>query len=64
MEPRYITTSELAERFRMTPNALQKWRARGAGPPYTTIAGKVLYDLADVEAYERSWKTSPTKEDA
>ncbi|WP_241250686.1 helix-turn-helix domain-containing protein [Paragemmobacter kunshanensis] len=47
-----MTTAELAERWRMTTRTLERWRAERYGPAWHTIGGKVLYLLADVQAYE------------
>ena len=33
---------------------LSRWRRVGMGPPYTRIGGRVMYALADVEAWEKS----------
>jgi hypothetical protein len=32
---------------------LERWRWRKTGPNYVKIGAKVVYALADVEAYER-----------
>ena len=49
-EPTYLKTDELATRWRKSVNALYKMRARGDGPPFTTMpGGSVLYDLSDIE---------------
>jgi excisionase family DNA binding protein len=53
MQMIHLTTDELAERLSVTRHALYKWRARGDGPPFIKISRrKVLYRLADVEAWE------------
>ena len=60
----YLTPVELAERWRRTTNAIQKMRKRGQGPPFTTLdSGGVLYDLADIEEYERTRKIKPENEE-
>jgi hypothetical protein len=53
-EPQYLAPSELSERWqgKITTQTLAQWRARKVGPAYTKLGGSVLYDLADVEAYE------------
>lgn len=50
--PDWFTTSELAERWRMTPRTLERWRAETYGPAWHQIGGKVLYLIDDVLAYE------------
>jgi hypothetical protein len=51
-QPTWLTTAELAERWRMTTRTLERWRAERYGPAWHYIGGKVLYLLADVQAYE------------
>jgi hypothetical protein len=51
--PAYLTQSELAVRFRVSPRTLERWRWLKTGPNYTKLGGKVVYSIADVEAYER-----------
>lgn len=51
----YITPSELEQRWRGTISlgTLANWRAKGDGPAFRKIGGRVLYLLASVEHYER-----------
>ena len=51
--PHYLTQSELSVRFRVSPRTLERWRWLKTGPKYTKLGGKIVYSLADVEAYER-----------
>jgi hypothetical protein len=44
--------SELASRWRMSVRTLQRWRRAGSGPPWLKIGGRVVYDLADIRAFE------------
>ena len=52
----YMTVEQLVERYQgeVTPKTLANWRSEGRGPVFVKIGGKVLYDLSDVEAWERS----------
>lgn len=43
---------ELAQRWRISPRTLEKWRQIGAGPRYLRVRGRVLYALSEIEAYE------------
>jgi DNA-binding transcriptional MerR regulator len=52
MTPPFLTPIELAARWRISPRTLERWRWAGEGLPFTKIGGRVLYSLADVEAYE------------
>lgn len=49
----FLTQSELARRYRVSPRTLERWRWLKTGPNYTKLGGKVVYALDDVEAYER-----------
>jgi hypothetical protein len=35
---------------------LANWRSLGVGPAYLKLHGRIVYDLADVEMYERAKK--------
>jgi hypothetical protein len=45
---------ELARRWRISPRTLERWRWLGEGPQYLKLGGRVLYRVADIEAYEQS----------
>ena len=49
-----LTTGQLSMRPGY-PNesTMARWRRDNIGPAYTRIGGRVFYDLADVEAWER-----------
>jgi DNA-binding transcriptional MerR regulator len=53
MSPTYLSQTELAQRFRVSPRTLERWRWKKIGPNYIRLEGKVVYSLADIEAYER-----------
>lgn len=53
VNPRYLTQPELADRFRVSPRTLERWRWLKTGPNYIKLGGKIVYALEDVEAYER-----------
>jgi len=52
--PVFLTTEALAERWRMSAHTLVQWRQQARGPVFTKIGGKVRYELAIVEAWERA----------
>lgn len=52
MLPNWLTTTELAERWRLSPRTLERWRVAKDGPAWHHIGGSVRYALADVEAFE------------
>jgi hypothetical protein len=43
---------QLAGRWLISPRTLEQWRWQGKGPRYLKIGGRVVYRLADVEAFE------------
>lgn len=49
-----LTTEELAQRWKMSGDALVRWRQQARGPTYLKLGGKVRYELAIVEAWERA----------
>ncbi len=50
--PIWLTTQELALRWRMTTRTLERWRADQYGPAWHVIGGRVLYLREDVAAFE------------
>lgn len=50
--PVYLTTGELAKRWRTAASSLRDMRSRGVGPLSVKFGKKVLYDLDEVERYE------------
>ena len=51
----FLTPAQLLVRWKnsVTLATLATWRSRNTGPAYVKVGGKVLYRLADVEAYEQ-----------
>lgn len=50
----HLTQSELADRWRISPRTLEKWRYLGVGVEHLKIGGRVIYRVADVRAYEEA----------
>ena len=48
----HIDQKELARRWLISPRTLEQWRWQGRGPRFLKLGGRVLYRVADVEAYE------------
>jgi predicted DNA-binding transcriptional regulator AlpA len=48
---RYLTTEEVAELCRTTPGTVRWWRHVNRGPRSFRLGKRVLYDVADVEAF-------------
>lgn len=54
-EEQWLTTAELATRWKMRPGTLQNWRSQGIGPRFFKsqgTKGRVLYRLTEIEEYE------------
>lgn len=52
MPVRHLTQHELAQRWRISPRTLERWRWLQEGPQFLKIGGRVVYRLEDIEAYE------------
>lgn len=53
-----INTNQLAEKLKVSPSSINKWRKTGDGPPYIRYGRKVMYRLEDVEQWlsERTFR--------
>lgn len=56
----HITQNELARRWAISPRTLERWRWIGGGPRFIKVGGRVLYSLAEIEAYELRQTRSST----
>lgn len=52
MTVRHLNQIELAQRWRISPRTLERWRWLDQGPHYLKIGGRIVYRLEDVEAFE------------
>lgn len=59
-KPRYLRERELANRWLISVNTLQRWRYSGIGPDYVKFAGRVIYPVDAVELYEKLHLQKPT----
>jgi hypothetical protein len=48
----HINQVELSRRWRLSPRTLERWRYRGTGPQYLKVGARILYRVADIEAFE------------
>jgi hypothetical protein len=54
----FLTSKELATRWRLSEQTLANWRHGRKGPPFVRIGAKVLYPNEAVQAFEKlspSW---------
>ena len=49
--PRYLLTDEAAEFLRLSVRTLEKRRSTGDGPRYRKLGRRVVYTIADLEAW-------------
>jgi hypothetical protein len=49
--PRYLRTAEAARYLSLSPRTLEKHRTYGTGPAYRKIGGRVIYAVADLNAW-------------
>ena len=49
-----LNQKELARRWGISHRTLERWRYCGQGPAFLKLGGRILYRLADVEAFEQS----------
>ena len=56
----HLTPKEAADRLRLTVGTLSNWRMQGAGPRFIKLGRKVLYPLAEIEAFEQRQLRSNT----
>lgn len=64
LHPDHLTQAELAERWRISPRTLEKWRCLGIGVSHLKIGGRVFYRVADVRAYEAAHRRGSLADDA
>ena len=50
----HLLPAEAAARLRATTGTLANWRVKGCGPRFIKLGRKVLYPLAELEAWERA----------
>lgn len=52
-ERAYLTSKELATRWRLSEKTLANWRHGRKGPPFVRIGAKVLYPNEGIQAFEK-----------
>ena len=56
----HLTPKEAAERLRTSVGTLANWRVTGTGPRFIKLGRKVLYPVAELEAFEQRQLRSNT----
>ena len=49
---KHLNQVEVARRWSLSPRTLERWRWIGQGPQFLKVGGRVVYRLADIEAFE------------
>lgn len=52
MASKFLREGELAGRWRVNVKTLQRWRYQSKGPNYVKFAGRVVYPIDVIEAFE------------
>ena len=59
--PTFLTSKEVADRWRLSDQTLANWRSAGKGPPFIRVGSRVLYPVEGIHAFEKldsSWLSS------
>jgi hypothetical protein len=61
---KYLTPAEVAARYagQISIRTLSNWRWSGAGPRFTKIGGRILYDLQQLIEWEEKRTVSSTSD--
>ncbi len=63
LPPRYLRTPEAARLLGLSGRTLEKHRTYGTGPKYSKLGGRVVYAVADLQAWvNRGAKESTSDE--
>lgn len=62
--PRFVRTSEAAQLLDLSPRTLEKHRCDGTGPVYHKLGGRVVYAVADLQAWIEASARHSTSEAA
>jgi hypothetical protein len=60
--PRYLCTKEAARLLSLSARTLEKHRTYGTGPLYRKIGGRVVYAIADLQAWADSGLKTSTSD--
>lgn len=62
--PRFVRTPEAARLLDLSPRTLEKHRCDGTGPIYHKLGGRVVYAIADLQAWIDACARQSTAEPA
>ena len=49
----YLTSKEVADRWRLSDKTMANWRHAGKGPPFIRVGSRVLYPIEGINAFEK-----------
>jgi hypothetical protein len=52
-EKEFLTSKELATRWRLSDQTLANWRYAGKGPKFIRVGSRVLYPIETVQEFEK-----------
>ena len=52
LDLRHLNQVQLSRRWGISPRTLERWRWLKQGPDYIRVGGRIVYRLADIEAFE------------
>ena len=52
-ERAYLTSKEVADRWRLSDQTMANWRHAGKGPPFIRVGSRVLYPIEGITAFEK-----------
>ena len=58
--PHYLDNDEAAAFLKLSPRTLEKQRVRGSGPAYHKFGRRVVYAIADLQAWSAQRRYSST----
>lgn len=64
LPPRLLRTCEAARLLGLSGRTLEKHRTYGTGPTYSKIGGRVVYAVADIQAWAARGERSSTSDEA
>jgi predicted site-specific integrase-resolvase len=54
MDVIHLAPKQLATRWGISKDSLERWRSQGIGPKFLKIRGQIRYRLTDIKEYEES----------
>lgn len=60
----FLTTEEVAARYRTSPTTVSWWRRTNYGPKGIKVGRRVLYSQAEIDRFEQELADAPTRDSA